>query len=162
MVIISVREIIKLLVSIIICQMAGLIGSYFTTPAVSTWYAVLDKPFFALPNWIFGPVWITLFFLMGIAAYLVWRRGLEKPEVRSALAVFIVQLILVILWSAFFFGMKSTLGGLMAAAVLFFTVLLTLARFCRVSRPAAWLLVPYLLWAGWAAALIFAIWRLNG
>ena len=97
----------RVIVSILACQFAGLIGSMFTMNAIPTWYAALNKPSFTPPNWLFAPAWTTLYLLMGIAAFLVWNKGLEKPGVKRSLAAFLVQLVLNTLWSILFFGMKS-------------------------------------------------------
>ncbi|KPQ41823.1 MAG: benzodiazepine receptor TspO [Candidatus Methanoperedens nitroreducens] len=107
----NVHESVKLIVSITICLFAGFLGSFFTIPAIPTWYATLTKPSFAPPNWLFFPVWTTLFVMMGISLYLVWRRGLEGQQVKNALVIFAVQLILNVLWSAAFFGLRSPLSG---------------------------------------------------
>ena len=78
----------RLLISILLCQMAGVIGSFFTTPAIKSWYMFLQKPTFAPPNWIFAPVWVTLYTLMGISLYLIWKKGLNKKEVKNAITLF--------------------------------------------------------------------------
>ncbi|KPL05051.1 MAG: TspO protein [candidate division Zixibacteria bacterium SM1_73] len=154
-------EILKLVISIVVCQLAGVIGSIFTTPAIATWYATLKKPSFTPPNWLFSPVWITLFVLMGIAAFLVWNKGLHDKGVKIALSVFIVQLILNALWSVMFFGLKSPLAGLIDIVVLWIAILLTISYFFKVSNMAGILLIPYILWVTFAAVLNFSIWRLN-
>jgi benzodiazapine receptor len=151
----------KLITSIVICQLAGVVGSLFTTPAIPTWYATLKKPSFNPPNWIFSPVWITLFVLMGIAAFLVWNKGLSDQKVKIALSIFAGQLILNVLWSAMFFGLRSPLAGLIEIAVLWVAILLTVLYFFRVSNTAGILLIPYILWVSFAAVLNFSIWRLN-
>jgi benzodiazapine receptor len=101
------RDIVEAVVSIVVCQAAGLIGSIATFPSIPTWYASLDKPPFNPPNWVFGPVWTTLYTLMGIAAFLVWRKGIRNREVKIALGIFVVQLVLNTLWSVVFFGLNS-------------------------------------------------------
>jgi len=106
------KYIIKLVISIIACQFAGLIGSIFTTPAIPTWYATLEKPPFTPPNWLFAPAWITLYLLMAISASIVWQRGLENRPVRTSLVIFLIQLILNALWSVVFFGLQSPLFGI--------------------------------------------------
>jgi benzodiazapine receptor len=151
----------KLIVSIIICQLAGVIGSLFTTPAIPTWYATLKRPSFTPPNWVFSPVWITLFVLMGIAAFLVWNKGLNDQKVKMALSIFAVQLILNVLWSVMFFGLRSPLAGLSDIAALWVAILLTILCFFKVSNTAGILLIPYILWVSFAAVLNFSIWRLN-
>ena len=154
-------NIIKLVVSILACQGAGIIGSVFTTPAIPTWYATLQKPVFTPPNWLFAPAWITLYLLMGIAAFMVWRFGLGERRVKVALVIFLVQLILNSLWSVAFFGMQSPLYGFIVIVVLWFMILLTILKFARISAVAAWLLVPYILWVSFASALNISIWVLN-
>jgi tryptophan-rich sensory protein len=158
---INPNEILKLFISIIICQFAGVIGSVFTTPAIPTWYATLVKPSFAPPNWIFSPVWISLYLLMGISAFLVWRKGIENPQVNLALRFFIIQLVLNSLWSVLFFGLKSPLLGFIEIIFLWIFILLTSLYFFRVSTIAGTLLLPYLLWVSFAAVQNFSLWRLN-
>ncbi len=155
------RTVLKLLISLLVPQLAGLIGSIFTAPAIPTWYATLEKPSFTPPSWLFAPAWITLFVLMGVAAFLVWRRRLEERQVKIALGIFIVQLILNALWSVIFFGLESVLGGMILIVVLWLAILATMFAFFRISRAAGWLLLPYILWVSFAGVLNFSIWRLN-
>jgi tryptophan-rich sensory protein len=155
------RDIVKLIVSIVACQCAGLIGSIFTTPAIPTWYATLEKPPFTPPNWLFAPAWITLFLLMGIAAFLIWRQGLEQKEVKTALIIFLVQLVLNALWSVIFFGLQSPLYGMVVILALWVAILLTILRFFKLSTAAGALLLPYILWVSFAAVLNISIWILN-
>lgn len=158
---ITVKELIKLLVSVLVCQLAGLIGSLATSASIQTWYATLTKPFFTPPNWLFAPVWITLYLLMGVAVFLVWRQGFEEPRVRRGLAIFGVQLILNTLWSIAFFGLQSPLAGLVVIVLLWLAILLTILTFSKISKPAAILLIPYILWVSIAALLNAAILVLN-
>jgi benzodiazapine receptor len=151
----------KLITSIVICQLAGVIGSIFTRPAIPTWYETLEKPSFTPPNGVFSPVWIILFVLMGIAAFLVWNKGLSDEKVKIALGVFGVQLILNVLWSVMFFGLRSPLAGLIEISILWIAILLTILYFFKVSNMAGILLIPYVLWVSFAAVLNFSIWRLN-
>ena len=153
-------EILKLIASVILCQLAGFLGSLFTTPAIPTWYATLKKPFFTPPNWIFGPVWISLFILMGISLFYVWRRP-DHPEFKKALIFFFVQLILNVLWSLAFFGLRLPLLGLVDIILLWIAILLTLQTFLKVSKFAGVLLIPYLLWVSFAALLNFTLWIQN-
>ena len=157
----NVPESIKLIVSITICLFAGFLGSFFTIPAIPTWYATLAKPSFAPPNWLFFPVWTTLFVMMGISLYLVWRRGLEGQQVKNALVIFAVQLILNVLWSAAFFGLRSPLSGLIEISILWISIAFTIMIFMKISRTAGLLLIPYIIWVSFAAILNFMIWRLN-
>lgn len=151
----------KLAISLILPQLAGGIGALFTTPSVTSWYGTITKPSFNPPSWIFGPVWTTLFVLMGIAFYLVWQQGTNRPQVRQALAVFGVQLAFNTLWSIIFFGLHSPGGALIEIAFLWLAIAATIALFAKISKPAAWLLAPYLAWVSFAAFLNFTIWRLN-
>jgi len=157
----SLKDILKLIGIIIICQLAGFIGSLFTTPAIPTWYKTLTKPSFNPPNSIFSPVWITLFLLMGISLFLVWQKNHKDRKVKIALLFFTVQLVLNILWSILFFGLKSPLGAFIEIIILWFAILLTIIKFFKVSKPAGLLLLPYILWVSFAALLNFSIWNLN-
>jgi len=154
-------DVFKLVVAIVVCQLAGVIGGFFTASSVNTWYATLTKPTFSPPNWIFSPVWITLYVLMGVALFLVWRKGLQTEGVQTALFFFGVQLALNTLWSILFFGLKMPLLAFIEIVILWDFVLITLLKFKKISKPAALLLVPYLLWVSFAAVLNFFLWYLN-
>ena len=156
---IKVSGIIKLIISITFCLAAGVLGSVFTTPAIPTWYATLIKPSFAPPNWVFFPVWTTLFIMMGISLFLVWQK--EDLKVKNALYIFGIQLILNVLWSAAFFGLRSPLAGLIEICILWILILLTIMKFMKISRTAGLLLIPYIFWVSFAAVINFFIWRLN-
>ena len=151
----------KLVISLVVCQLIGLIGSVYTMNAIPTWYAALEKPAFTPPNWLFAPAWITLYVLMGIAAFLVWRNGWDKPKVRVALVFFGVQLVLNALWSVVFFGLESPLFGVVVIVMLWVAILITMLRFKGISMAGVWLLLPYLLWVTFASVLNIAIWMLN-
>ena len=155
------QDIIKLIVSIVACQAAGAVGAVFTTPAISTWYRSLKKPGFVPPNSVFGPIWITLYVLMGIAVFLVWRQGLGSGGVLPAFIVFWVQLVLNLLWSVVFFGLKSPAGGLVIITLLWIAILISIILFFGISAVAGGLLIPYIIWVSIAANLNFRIWRLN-
>lgn len=155
----------KLVISLALPQLAGLIGSLFTATAIPSWYRTLAKPELAPPNWVFGPVWTTLFVLMGLALYLVWKQWTIVPwsrtKKRLALTVFGAQLVLNTLWSIIFFGWQSPGAALVEIALLWVAIVVNIYLFARVSKPAAWLLVPYLLWVSFASYLNYAIWHLN-
>ena len=151
----------KLIFSIFICLFAGFIGSSFTTPAITNWYAMLQKPSFAPPNWVFFPVWTALFIMMGISLFLVWQKGLEDKKVKTAIYIFVAQLVLNILWSVAFFGLRSPILGLVEIIILWIAILATILTFKKLSKTAAYLLIPYILWVSYAAFLNFLIWRLN-
>lgn len=157
----KINSALKLIVAIVVCELAGVVGSIFTTPSIPGWYAGLVKPALNPPSWVFGPVWTTLFVLMGIAAFLVWRKGLVRRDVKNALGIFIIQLILNTLWSVIFFGLHSPGGALIEIIFLWLAILATIISFAKISKPAAWLLVPYILWVSFAAYLNYSIWALN-
>lgn len=151
----------KLAIALIIPQLAGGIGALFTTPSIASWYGTIVKPSFNPPSWIFGPVWTTLFVLMGVALYLVWQQGAMRPQVRRALTIFGAQLVLNTLWSILFFGLHSPGAALIEIVFLWFAIVATIFAFTKISKTAAWLLAPYLAWVSFAAFLNFTIWRLN-
>lgn len=175
---------IKLLTSIIVCELAGIAGSFFTMPEITSWYMKVNKPSFNPPNWIFGPVWTLLFVLMGISLYLVWFKKAEPSKTIFAkkikawnkysekfyngswrriniYLIFWTQLILNILWSFIFFGMHSPSVAFFEVIMLWFAILFTIINFYRVSKAAAYIMIPYILWVSFASILNFYIWILN-
>ena len=155
------NKFVKFIAAILACQLAGFVGLVFTAPAITAWYATVQKPFFNPPNWIFAPVWTTLFLLMGISLYLIWEKGLDKKEVKLAVSVFGVQLALNIVWSFLFFGLQNPLLAFIEIVLLWIAILATIILFYRISKKAGLLLVPYLLWVSFAAFLNYSIWILN-
>lgn len=151
----------KLIIAIVVSELAGVVGSIFTMPAIDNWYAGIVKPALNPPAWVFGPVWTTLFVFMGIAAFLVWKKGLEHREVKIALGVFLGQLVLNTLWSIIFFGLHSPGGALVEIVFLWLAILVTIIIFAKISKLAAWFLVPYILWVSFAMYLNYAIYMLN-
>ncbi len=155
------KNIFKLIGSIAICLLAGVIGSFFTVQNIPTWYTTLNKPFFNPPNWIFGPVWTILYILMGIALFLVLNKKEVKGEKGTAILFFGIQLFLNLLWSILFFGLKSPVAGLLEIGILWISIVFTIFLFYRISKLSALLLAPYLLWVSFATVLNYFIWRLN-
>ncbi len=158
----------KLIIAIVVSELAGVIGAVFTTPSIPTWYAGLARPLFSPPNWIFGPVWTTLFALMGISFFLIWKDySLIRANRRVVqiwkwgVSFFILQLILNTLWSIIFFGLHNPGGAFAEIIILWLAILATIIAFAKISRIAAWLLVPYILWVSFAGYLNYAIWMLN-
>jgi len=162
----------KLIIAIVVSELAGIIGSVFTTPSIAGWYSGIVKPALNPPAWVFGPVWTTLFALMGIAAFLVWKKGLDRRDVnphtkgfgvgvKIALILFGIQLVLNTLWSIIFFGLHSPGGALVEIVFLWLAILATIIAFAKISKPAAWLLSPYILWVSFAMYLNYSIWVLN-
>lgn len=157
----NARTFLKLVVAVVVTQLAGIIGSLFTFSAIPTWYATLTKPELNPPSWIFGPVWTTLYLLMGVSAFLIWQKGWARKDVKIALSVYGVQLVLNALWSIVFFGMQNPGLALVNIALLFVSIVATMVLFYKISRPAMYLLIPYILWVSFALYLNYAIYALN-
>jgi len=155
------KKIIYLVIAVGICLLAGYIASYYTTPEIPTWYASLQKTDLTPPSWVFGPVWTVLYIFMGLSLYLIIQSGLKNPEVRVALALFMLQLVLNIGWSFFFFARHSTFYGLLAIILLWAILLCTIIQVFRISFGAAVLLLPALVWITFAAVLNYQIMMLN-
>jgi tryptophan-rich sensory protein len=151
----------KLIFSLAICQLAGIIGGLFNAASIRTWYLTINKPSFNPPNWIFGPVWITLFLLMGIALFLVWTTDPPGKAKQMAMIFFFIQLAINMAWSFFFFYLKSPALALIDIIALLIFILLTIWKFFPVNRTAGYLMLPYLLWVGFASILNYSIWTLN-
>ncbi|MBI4359166.1 MAG: tryptophan-rich sensory protein [Candidatus Nealsonbacteria bacterium] len=156
----------ELVVAVLVCEAAGLIGSVFTISAIPGWYAGLAKPALNPPGWLFGPVWTVLYALMGVSAWLVWKQWDQgsssiKLRVKAALTIFGLQLFLNAVWSIIFFGLKNPGGALINIVLLWFAIVWTIVVFYKISKPAAYLLVPYLLWVSFASYLNYSIWALN-
>jgi benzodiazapine receptor len=158
----SVKNVAQLVAACAVSLSAGLIGSLLIpADSYSTWYTAIEKPVFTPPSWVFGPVWIALYLLMGVAAFLVWRTGRKVGAVRIALAWFLAQLVLNALWSPVFFGLHRIGLGFAVIVLLWAAIVTTLYHFHRMSKTAALLLVPYLLWVSFALVLNASIWYLN-
>jgi benzodiazapine receptor len=154
-------HLLKLLACLVLVFAAAGIGALATNRATTTWYQGLKKPSFNPPEWLFGPAWAVLYLLMAVAAFLVWRQGLGTAGVKLALAVFLVQIVLNALWSVLFFGLRSSLAGLVDIVFLWLAILATIVLFFRVSVAAGVILLPYIAWVSFAAILNAAILRLN-
>ena len=150
-----------LFLSIIACEAAGILGSFFTISSIPTWYASLNKPWFNPPNWLFGPAWAILYALMGISLFLAWKKGIKSRQARPALTAFALQLFLNAAWSIIFFGLKMPLAAFAEILLLWLSIAAAIALFWRISRTSALLLVPYLAWVSFAALLNYSIWVLN-
>lgn len=150
-----------LIMAVAIPELVGIVSTPVTIAAIATWYKTLNKPSFSPPNWIFGPVWTTLYLLMGIASYLIWKQGIKKPKVRVALTFYAIQLVLNFIWSFLFFGLHSPILALIDIVFLWVFIVLTILKFYKISKPATYLLIPYLLWVSFASVLNLAIVILN-
>ncbi|KKT81675.1 MAG: TspO protein [Candidatus Yonathbacteria bacterium RBG_16_43_6] len=156
-----IHNFLKLLITVTLSLLAGAIGSLFTVSAIQEWYPMLIKPALNPPSWIFAPVWTTLYVMMGVAAFLVWKRGGELKNVTLPLSLFVIQLVLNALWSIIFFGMHNPKLAFFEILLLWVAILATIISFMKISKRAGWLLVPYLLWVSFASYLTFSIWMLN-
>lgn len=149
----------KLITSIALHLAVGGLGSFFTISAIPTWYAILNKPSFAPPNYVFGPVWTTLYILMGISLYLLWtakEKGKDK-----AIKLFFIQLVLNFLWSIIFFGLHNIALAFVEIIALWIAIFLTIRRSLAVSKPAAYFLYPYIIWVTIASILNLSLLILN-
>lgn len=162
------KDSLRLGISIAIPLMAGVIGSIFTSESVSTWYQTIEKPSFSPPNWLFGPVWTTLYVLMGISLFLVCRATSTTTFIKdrrsrkiSAFFAFGSQLILNMLWSFVFFGLRSPQFAFAEIVILLISIVVTIVLFYRISKLAAVLMIPYAGWVTFASILNLHIWLLN-
>jgi tryptophan-rich sensory protein len=155
------HSVVRLIAAVVLCLILGSAGSLVTATGSGSWYESLEKPAFTPPDWVFAPVWTTLFILMGIALYLVWESGTERREVQVALVIFGVQLALNVLWSFLFFGLESPLLGLADIVLLWIMIIVTIVLFYRIRKSAAYLLIPYIVWVSIATALNYSVYILN-
>ena len=156
----TIRQALGLALSVVICFVVAGVGSLFTRPAIEGWYAALGKPSWTPPNWVFGPVWTVLYLAMATAAWLVWRRA-GFAGARLPLTLFALQLVLNLVWTGVFFGLQMPGAAFAEIGLLWLFILVTAIAFWPISRVAAWLMVPYLVWVAYAATLNYGIWRLN-
>lgn len=155
------KRIVYISISVLGCLLIGFLASIATQSSVNDWYTTLNKPDFTPPNELFAPVWTALYILMGVAAGIVWSKGYHHIWVKTALYHFVFQLLLNGLWSIVFFGLKNPLLGLIVILALLTMIMLTIKWFRVISKPAALMMVPYLLWVAFASALNYKIWELN-
>jgi translocator protein len=149
----------SLLPFVVVCFGAAGIGSLFTRASVNTWYLQLQRPEWTPPNWVFGPVWTCLYLMMAISAWLVWRAS--GASAGFALTLFAIQLVLNILWSILFFGMRKVGPAFGEILLLWMMIIATAVAFYPISLLAAWLLIPYIVWVVFASYLNFRIWQMN-
>lgn len=149
----------KLLVqSLALPLIVGVFGSAVTLNSISTWYVTLNKPVFSPPNFLFGPVWTTLYVLMGIALYLILVSNKKKEH---AIKIFLLQLFLNLLWSLVFFGLHNILLAFVVILLLWAAIFQNIRVFLKISKTAGQLLIPYILWVSFAALLNLSIFLLN-
>jgi translocator protein len=151
----------KLIAAILVCEGTGLLSGWIGSAYKNEWFDQLRKPSWNPPGYIFGPVWTTLYLLMGISLWLVWKDTKENRMRRSALIFFGLQLLLNFCWSIIFFRLQSPGWAFLDIVLLFCFILVTIFQFASISKTAAWLLVPYISWVSFAACLNFVIWKMN-
>ena len=151
----------KLILSLILPFIAGVVGSRFTIKEIPSWYSTLRKPHFNPPTWIFAPAWTLLYLLMGTAFYLIWTGAAPGAARHAAMAVFGLHLVVNALWSFIFFGRHNLFWALVDVVVLWFLVLVLIGMFWALCPAAGMLLVPYACWVSFAMVLNHAIWQLN-
>lgn len=149
----------KLILSFLFPQLAGAVGALFTVNAIPTWYKFLNKPSFSPPNWLFGPAWLTLYLLMGIALYLNWIKN--SKQAKSNVRLFFIHLFFNLIWTPIFFGAKNLFLALIVIVIIWILIVTMIFKFWKVSKTASFLLIPYLLWVSFAITLNYFIWRLN-
>ena len=155
------RKPIRLIVAVLLPVLVGAVSGLFTASSVKTWFVTLNKPSFNPPSYVFAPVWTTLYIMMGVAFYLVWVSVTDKAQQHKAMTVYFIQLFLNFCWSFIFFYKQRPDLAFIEIVFLWVSIVATLVLFYRISNPAGWLLVPYLLWVSFASALNYAIWQLN-
>jgi len=151
----------KLLISLMIPQIAGAAGAFFTVTDEGSWYQQINRPSWNPPGYIFGPVWTTLYILMGIGLYLVWKSDAAPALKRRAITLWGIQMVLNAAWSILFFGMHLIGVALADLILMWVAILLTIFAFARINKTAAWLLVPYISWVSFAGILNATIWVMN-
>ena len=153
---------IKIAIWVVICLVVGYVSSMYTRSSITTWYPTLEKPFFNPPNWIFAPVWIMLYILMGVSAGLIWQKiDSQKELVKKGLFFFTIQLILNGFWSVLFFGWHNILLSLIEIILLFLFIFETYLTFKKLDKTASLLLIPYMVWVIFAIILTASIYFLN-
>ena len=156
------QKILRIATVIMTCLAVGYFSSIVTRENIPTWYALINKPSFNPPNWVFAPVWTALYILMGYAAGRVWNRlEVDEINVKKAFLFFLIQLALNALWSFLFFGLQNPFLASIEIILLWLMIYETYKQFKNIDKIAAYLLLPYLAWVSFAAVLTFSIWYLN-
>jgi translocator protein len=148
---------IKIIISLVVCLGVGGFSGFLTADAIQNYYLALNKPSWNPPNWIFGPVWTTLYIMMGVAVGIVWQKSSNK----KAITLFGIQLLLNFFWSLIFFKWQSPRFALIEIILMLTAIFLTIISFKKINTTAAYLMVPYACWVSFATFLNFTIWRLN-
>lgn len=151
----------KFIIAILLCEGIGISSGLLASAQNNLWFDELNKPTWNPPGYLFGPVWGTLYLFMGISLALIWNNKSTESNKRNAYILFSIQLVLNFLWSILFFNFHSPLLALIDIILMIVTITITIFSFANFSKPAAWLLVPYLAWVLFATVLNFTIWKLN-
>lgn len=154
------KQIIQIFLFVAGCLFVGFLSTFFAGNTTAATYATLSKPFFAPPASVFGPVWTILYILMGISFYLVWREK-HNQDISLSVKFFVGQLVLNFFWTIIFFGWNDIGFAFYEIILLFGTICLTIFYFNKISKVAAYLLIPYALWVLFATILTYSIWNLN-
>ncbi len=149
----------KLILSLLLPQLAGAIGALFTVNAIPIWYVYLNKSSFSPPNWLFGPVWLILYLMMGVSLYLNWIS--KKKQAKTNVRLFFIHLFFNLIWTPVFFGAKDTLLALYIIIMIWLFIVTMIFKFWKINKVSSLLLVPYLLWVSFATVLNYFIWKLN-
>lgn len=151
----------KFIISLLLPLAVGFSSGFFTRKEITGWYATLEKPWFNPPNWLFSPVWTTLYIMMGISLWLIWKSKEHESVKKKAVILFAIQLILNFFWSLIFFKLHQTGWALAEIIAMWGFTFLTILAFAKINKTAAWLLVPYICWISFATILNYSIWELN-
>ncbi len=151
----------RFVISLVLPQLAGLVGSLFTVSAITNWYSFLEKPSFSPPNWIFGPVWVVLYILMGISIYLIWQKADQNKKAKRAARLFWIHLFFNTAWSVVFFGFKNPGLAFINIIIIWILIVVLIIKFWQIKRWSSLLLIPYLFWVSFASVLNYFIWYLN-
>lgn len=154
-------KLLRLFLAVLICEVIGILGSVFTISSIATWYQILNKPVFSPPNWVFGPVWTILYALMGVSIFLVLEKKIKINERNNLIYLFSAQLFINFLWSLIFFYFHLPFLAFLDILILWGSILLLIIKFWKFSKPASYLLIPYLLWVSFATILNASIVILN-
>lgn len=156
------QKILRIATVIMTCLAVGYISSIVTRENIPTWYALINKPFFTPPNWVFAPVWTLLYIMIGFAAGSVWNKiDTDEANVKKAFLFFLIQLALNALWSYLFFGLRNPMLASFEIILLWLMIYETYVQFKKIDKVSGYLLLPYLAWVCFATILTFSIWYLN-
>lgn len=157
----SISSFWKWVIAVVICEAAGIVSALLSMTAMNPWFDTLNKPSWNPPSYLFGPVWTTLYVLMGTALWLIWKSDAPEREKKNAELVFALQLFLNFWWSIIFFRFHSLSLAFAEVMLLLITIFITMVRFAPISRTASWLMVPYISWVSFASILNYTLWMMN-